>query len=136
MDIYCNKDSYLLYFTGYGMYINTSDDTFKIFEKEFYTNSITDISIDTYARSRDFMKIVKFRRPENLINNVSIEFYNNFDKNKDNIDKLINRLYIAKNNIHDKSIRQVPRDKMSKDIIYEILELISTLKKYKSQESQ
>lgn len=135
MNIYYNKDDYLLYFTGYGMYINTSNDTFKIFEKEFYTNSITDISIDTYAKTRDFLKIVKFRRPENLIDNVIIEFYNDFDKNKNNIDKLIDRLFKARYSIYYKSVKRVPRDKMSKDIVYEISELISILRKYKSQES-
>lgn len=135
MNIYYNKDDYLLYFTGYGMYVNTSNDTFKIFEKEFYTNSITDISIDTYAKTRDFLKIVKFRRPENLIDNVIIEFYNDFDKNKNNIDKLIDRLFKARYSIYYKSVKHVPRDKMSKDIVYEISELISTLRKYKSQES-
>ena len=72
LEEYDNKDCYLLYFSGYGMFLNTPEDTFKIFEKEFYSNSITDINIDTYAKTRMFETVVKFRRPKHFLDKPTI----------------------------------------------------------------
>lgn len=122
-----NNDCYLLYFSGYGMFINTPKDTFKIFEKEFYDNSITDISIDTYARTREFDTVVKFRRPEHFLDKPNVEWFNDFDKDSNKLEKLKSRLSRARQIIYRKTITRVPRDKMIHNIIDELSRLIFIL---------
>lgn len=124
---YDNLDCYLLYFTGYGMFLNTPTDTFKIFEKEFYDNSITDINIDTYAKTRMFETVVKFRRPKHFLDDPTIEWFNDFDKDKEKIEKLKSRLSRTMQTIYDKTITRVPRDKMIHNIIGELSKFISLL---------
>lgn len=127
LEEYDNKDCYLLYFSGYGIFLNTPEDTFKIFEKEFYNNSITDINIDTYAKTRMFETVVKFRRPKHFLDKPTIEWFNNFDKDENKIKELISRLSRARQIIYNKTIKRVPRDKMIHNIIGEISKFISSL---------
>ena len=127
LEEYDNKDCYLLYFSGYGMFLNTPEDTFKIFEKEFYSNSITDINIDTYAKTRMFETVVKFRRPKHFLDKSTIEWFNDFDKDENKIKELISRLSRARQIIYNKTIKRVPRDKMIHNIIGEISKFISSL---------
>ena len=127
LEEYDNKDCYLLYFSGYGMFLNTPEDTFKIFEKEFYSNSITDINIDTYAKTRMFETVVKFRRPKHFLDKPTIEWFNDFDKDENKIKELISRLSRARRTIYNKTIKRVPRDKMIHNIIGEISKFISSL---------
>ena len=127
LEEYDNKDCYLLYFSGYGIFLNTPEDTFKIFEKEFYSNSITDINIDTYAKTRMFETVVKFRRPKHFLDKPTIEWFNNFDKDENKIKELISRLSRARQIIYNKTIKRVPRDKMIHNIIGEISKFISSL---------
>lgn len=127
LEEYDNKDCYLLYFSGYGMFLNTPEDTFKIFEKEFYSNSITDINIDTYAKTRMFETVVKFRRPKYFLDKPTIEWFNDFDKDENKIKELISRLSRARQIIYNKTIKRVPRDKMIHNIIGEISKFISSL---------
>lgn len=127
LEEYDNKDYYLLYFSGYGMFLNTPEDTFKIFEKEFYSNSITDINIDTYAKTRMFETVVKFRRPKHFLDKPTIEWFNDFDKDENKIKELISRLSRARRTIYNKTIKRVPRDKMIHNIIGEISKFISSL---------
>lgn len=127
LEEYDNKDCYLLYFSGYGMFLNTPEDTFKIFEKEFYSNSITDINIDTYAKTRMFETVVKFRRPKHFLDKPTIEWFNDFDKDENKIKELISRLSRARQIIYNKTIKRVPRDKMIHNIIGEISKFISSL---------
>lgn len=127
LEEYDNKDYYLLYFSGYGMFLNTPEDTFKIFEKEFYSNSITDINIDTYAKTRMFETVVKFRRPKHFLDKPTIEWFNDFDKDENKIKELISRLSRARQIIYNKTIKRVPRDKMIHNIIGEISKFISSL---------
>ena len=127
LEEYGNKDCYLLYFSGYGMFLNTPEDTFKIFEKEFYSNSITDINIDTYAKTRMFETVVKFRRPKHFLDKLTIEWFNDFDKDENKIKELISRLSRARQIIYNKTIKRVPRDKMIHNIIGEISKFISSL---------
>ena len=127
LEEYDNKDCYLLYFSGYGMFLNTPEDTFKIFEKEFYSNSITDINIDTYAKTRMFETVVKFRRPKHFLDKPTIEWFNDFDKDENKIKELISRLSRARRSIYNKTIKRVPRDKMIHNIIGEISKFISSL---------
>ena len=122
-----NNDCYLLYFSGYGMFINTPKDTFKIFEKEFYDNSITDISIDTYARTREFDTVVKFRRPEHFLEKPDVEWFNDFDKDDSKLEDLKSSLSRARQIIYRKTITRVPRDKMIHNIIDELSRLIFIL---------
>ncbi len=127
LEEYDNKDCYLLYFSGYGIFLNTPEDTFKIFEKEFYNNSITDINIDTYAKTRMFETVVKFRRPKHFLDKPTIEWFNNFDKDENKIKELISRFSRARQIIYNKTIKRVPRDKMIHNIIGEISKFISSL---------
>ena len=127
LEEYDNKDCYLLYFSGYGMLLNTPENTFKIFEKEFYSNSITDINIDTYAKTRMFETVVKFRRPKHFLDKPTIEWFNDFDKDENKIKELISRLSRARQIIYNKTIKRVPRDKMIHNIIGEISKFISSL---------
>lgn len=127
LEEYDNKDCYLLYFSGYGMFLNTPEDTFKIFEKEFYSNSITDINIDTYAKTRMFETVVKFRRPKHFLDKPTIEWFNDFDKDENKMKELISRLSRARRTIYNKTIKRVPRDKMIHNIIGEISKFISSL---------
>ena len=127
LEEYDNKDCYLLYFSGYGMFLNTSEDTFKIFEKEFYSNSITDINIDTYTKTRMFETVVKFWRTKHFLDKPTIEWFNNFDKDENKIKELISRLSRARQIIYNKTIKRVPRDKMIHNIIGEISKFISSL---------
>ena len=127
LEEYDNKDCYLLYFSGYGMFLNTPEDTFKIFEKEFYSNSITDINIDTYTKTRMFETVVKFWRPKHFLDKPTIEWFNNFDKDENKIKELISRLSRARQIIYNKTIKRVPRDKMIHNIIGEISKFISSL---------
>lgn len=127
LEEYNNKDCYLLYFTGYGIFLNTPEDTFKIFEKEFYSNSITDINIDTYAKTRMFETVVKFRRPKHFLDKPTIEWFNDFDKDENKIKELISRLSRARRTIYNKAIKRVPRDKMIHNIIGEMSKFISSL---------
>ena len=127
LEEYDNKDCYLLYFSGYGMFLNTPENTFKIFEKEFYSNSITDINIDTYAKTRMFETVVKFRRPKHFLDKPTIEWFNDFDKDENKIKELISRLSRARRTIYNKTIKRVPRDKMIHNIIGEISKFISSL---------
>ena len=127
LEEYDNKDCYLLYFSGYGMFLNTPEDTFKIFEKEFYSNSITDINIDTYAKTRMFETVVKFRRPKHFLDKQTIEWFNDFDKDENKMKELISRLSRARQIIYNKTIKRVPRDKMIHNIIGEISKFISSL---------
>jgi hypothetical protein len=127
LEEYNNKDCYLLYFTGYGIFLNTPEDTFKIFEKEFYSNSITDINIDTYAKTRMFETVVKFRRPKHFLDKPIIEWFNDFDKDENKIKELISRLSRAIQIVYKKTIKRVPRDKMIHNIIGEISKFISSL---------
>ncbi len=122
-----NNDCYLLYFSGYGMFINTPTDTFKIFEKEFYDNSITDISIDTYARTREFDTVVKFRRPKHFLEKPDVEWFNDFDKDENKLKELKSRLSMARQIIYRKTITRVPRDKMIHNIIDELSRFIFIL---------
>lgn len=130
LEEYDNNDCYLLYFSGYGIYLNTQNDTFKIFEKEFYDNSITDISIDTYAKTREFETVVKFRRPKHFLDKPTIEWFNDFDKDENKIKELKSRLSRARQIIYNKTIKRVPRDKMAHYIIGELSKFISTLSDY------
>lgn len=127
LEEYDNKDCYLLYFSGYGMFLNTPESTFKIFEKEFYSNSITDINIDTYAKTRMFETVVKFRRPKHFLDKPTIEWFNDFNKDENKIKELISRLSRARQIIYNKTIKRVPRDKMIHNIIGEISKFISSL---------
>lgn len=127
LEEYDNKDCYLLYFSGYGMFLNTPEDTFKIFEKEFYSNSITDINIDTYAKTRMFETVVKFRRPKHFLDKPTIEWFNDFNKDENKMKELISRLSRARQIIYNKTIKRVPRDKMIHNIIGEISKFISSL---------
>ena len=130
LEEYDNTDCYLLYFTGYGIFLNTPTDTFKIFEKEFYDNSITDINIDTYAKTREFETVVKFWRPEHFLYDPTIEWFNDFDKDENKMKELKSRLSRARQIIHNKTIKRVPRDKMIHNIIGELSRFISTLSDY------
>ena len=127
LEEYDNKDCYILYFSGYGMFLNTPEDTFKIFEKEFYSNSITDINIDTYAKTRMFETVVKFRRPKHFLDKPTMEWFNDFDKDENKMKELISRLSRARQIIYNKTIKRVPRDKMIHNIIGEISKFISSL---------
>ena len=97
---YDNKNCFLIYFSGLGMFLNTPDKTFKIFEKEFYENSIDDLKIDEYTRTREFETVVKFWRPEHFLEKPKIEWYNDFDKNINNLKILRSRLIKARKTIH------------------------------------
>ena len=124
---YDNKNCFLIYFSGLGMFLNTPDKTFKIFEKEFYENSIDDLKIDEYTRTREFETVVKFWRPEHFLEKPKIEWYNDFDKNINNLKILRSRLIKARKTIHIYTITRVPHDKMIHHIKDELSIFISLL---------
>ena len=127
---YDNKNCFLIYFSGLGMFLNTPDKTFKIFEKEFYENSINDLKIDEYTRTREFETVVKFWRPEHFLYDPTIEWFNDFDKDENKMKELKSRLSRARQIIYNKTIKRVPRDKMIHNIIGELSRFISTLSDY------
>ena len=124
---YNNEDCFLLYFPKGGMFINTPKETIKIFENNFYDNSINKIEIDTYARTREFKTVVKFRRPKHLFNDRIIEWFNDFDKNEKMINKLKNRLNNAALSIYKAGVLHIPQDIASRSIVQEIFGFISKI---------
>lgn len=124
---YNNEDCFLLYFPKGGMFINTPTETIKIFENNFYDNSIDKIEIDTYARTREFETVVKFRRPKHLFNDRIIEWFNDFDKNEKMINKLKNRLNNTALSIYKTGVLHIPQDIASRSIVQEIFGFISKI---------
>lgn len=124
---YNNEDCFLLYFPKKGMFINTPKETIKIFENNFYDNSIDKIEIDTYAKTREFETVVKFRRPKHLFNDKIVEWFNDFDKNEKIINKLKNRLNNAALSIYKTGVLHIPQDIVSRSIAQEIFGFISKI---------
>ena len=124
---YNNEDCFLLYFPKKGMFINTPKETIKIFEKNFYDNSIDTIEIDTYARTREFETVVKYRRPKHFLDNNTIEWFNDFDKNKEMLNKLKTRLNSVTLSTYKTGVLHVPQDILSRLIVQEIFGFIKKI---------